>query len=159
MLPSTCGVVRVDDVKKQYALMGINIIGQTKGDTLYFDAELPAGWHIKATDNIWWSEVIDNKGRKRAGVYCKEMCGTGDTFIKFFARYDFYANFNEQDKENMSWVVTDNATELVVFETEKMSTDSNERDYWVLRDKLTGQCLDFLAKNYPNHEDINAYWD
>lgn len=48
---------------------GIKRTGSSEG--LFCDATLPLGWIKRATENTFWSELIDEKGRKRASIFYK----------------------------------------------------------------------------------------
>jgi hypothetical protein len=41
------------------------------GDEIWVEATLPEGWEVKATDHSMWSSLVDDKGRKRGGIFYK----------------------------------------------------------------------------------------
>lgn len=47
------------------------VLGPVEGDPLFVRVELPPGWTVKATDHSMWSDVLDDKGRRRAGAFYK----------------------------------------------------------------------------------------
>lgn len=51
-------------------------------DELFYNAKLPAGWSIKATNHSMHSDLLDGQGRKRGGIFYKA------------AFYDRKANFH-----------------------------------------------------------------
>lgn len=59
------------DAKELYDSMGITVTGGSKGDDLFYDVVLPAGWKLVATDHSMWSDLVDNKGKKRAEIFYK----------------------------------------------------------------------------------------
>src|SRR5690606_20876468 len=53
--------------------MGIELGPLPTGDEdpLFRNAGLPDGWKLKATEHAMWSQLVDDKGRKRASVFYK----------------------------------------------------------------------------------------
>lgn len=41
------------------------------GDSLFIYAELPEGWRKEGTDHSMYSDLLDEKGRKRASIFYK----------------------------------------------------------------------------------------
>ncbi len=50
---------------------GGKVHGPSPGDDLFVDVTLPPGWAVVPTDHHMWSELRDEKGRKRAGIFYK----------------------------------------------------------------------------------------
>jgi hypothetical protein len=53
-----------------YATVGVAVVDDS-GDDLFVKVTLPAGWSKRPTDHSMWSEVVDELGRKRIGVFYK----------------------------------------------------------------------------------------
>jgi len=155
-LPSKANSPRSINAEDQYALMGIKVIGKTEGDEMFFDVEMPSGWKKEATDHSMWNNLLDDKGRVRATFFYKAAFYDRDAFVSFSTRYIWTTKFT---KDSMSFFVKDNATGEVVFETEEMSKDVNDPDYFKTQEDLQNQCKQFLKDTFPEHENINAYWD
>lgn len=56
-------------------------VGYSKGDALFVDAVLPAGWKIKATDHSMWSKLVDDKGREVGSIFYKAAFYDRDAFF------------------------------------------------------------------------------
>lgn len=174
------------DVKQQYEKMGIKVVGETAGDTLFLDVALPNGWKLESTDHSMHSNLIDEKGRKRAGIFYKAAFYDRSASISFNNRIGLRVDrlaFLEDDYTQVDGNYKGYKTPYVgrvtdfdgkiLFETEHIKCDVeyveyNERqvysdDYKEKSNKaereLKEKCLNFLAENYPDYEDINAYWD
>ena len=156
-LPSKVNYPREIDIEEQYTLMGIKVIGNTEGDDLFLDVELPNGWKKDSTDHSMWNKLFDDKGRERLNFFYKAAFYDRDAFVNFTTRYNWQGNYD--NKDTMSYIVKDNATGEVIFETKKISRDSNQPNYFEMKNELEEQCQQFLKDNFPEHEDINAYWD
>ena len=154
-LPIDCNFPRRIDIVKQYETMGIKVIGKTKDDELFFDVELPKGWKMKEIDHSMWNELLDDKGRSRASIFYKAAFYDRSSHITFNHRYfwtiEFFDKPEGEEFTPKCYCVIDSSTGQELFRTEitKQCSDS----------KLEQQVKDYLNKNYPNHEDINAYWD
>lgn len=66
---------------EQYAALGIRIIGQSKGDNMFLDVELPSGWTIEPTSHPMWSHLVDNNGKKVASIFYKAAFYDREAFI------------------------------------------------------------------------------
>jgi hypothetical protein len=130
-------------------------------DDLFLNVILPEGWKIKATNHSMWNEVYDNKGRKRIMFFYKGAFYDRDAFSNFehrftvrevpFDEYKINASYEERKSKNWYGVVYDSEKEI--FRTKgkiKEKYDDNS---------LIKECVEYLKKNYPLYEDINAYWD
>lgn len=51
--------------------IGVKIGEPIKNDEIWIEAELPEGWSVKPTDHSMWSDLVDDKGRKRAQIFYK----------------------------------------------------------------------------------------
>lgn len=153
----------IEYTRQQYEKMGITIVKEY--DDLFWNVILPDGWEIKATDHSMWNELYDNKGRKRANFFYKAAFYDRDAFINFDTRYhvcvdhvaDASSDYEVWKNSDYQGVVKD--IEEVIFSTECVPTTG---DYWEdnkVKDTLRKQLEKYMEENYPNYEDINAYWD
>lgn len=67
-LPKTDGFKDVKEICKK---LGINVIGESKNDNLFYDVELPKGWKIIPTDHSMWSKLLDDKNKEIASIFYK----------------------------------------------------------------------------------------
>jgi hypothetical protein len=141
---------------EQYHKMGIKVFTTSKGDDLFIGVKLPEGWKKEATNHSMWNNLVDDKGHIRATFFYKAAFYDRDAFVNFKTRYNWDADYS--NKETCSYRVVDGANNEVVFQTEQMTRDCNQPGYFKKQEKLQQQCKDYLDKNFPNHNDINAYW-
>jgi len=146
------------DAKSQYEKMGIKVIDKSNGDEIFYDVIMPDGWEKEATDHSMWNRLVDNKGRVRANFFYKAAFYDRSSHINFTTRYQLKDEYFEGEKnpEN-SWDVArkyhaiDSATGAILFSTYKHFSDG--------QDSAAKEAKDFLTENYPQWEDVNAYWD
>lgn len=155
-LPSKNNGYRKTSAKEQYEQMGIKVVGVTEGDPLFLDVELPEGWKKKSTGHSMWNELLDDKGRVRATFFYKAAFYDRDAFVNFNRRYVSTYEYTETKAETdrfhpKYYCVIDNATGEPIFKTAVTKEYEDEA--------LRKEAEDYLSTNYPNHEDITAYWD
>lgn len=67
--------------KEYYDALGINVLRESKGDSLFYDIELPKDWSIQHTDHAMWSNLVDDKQRIRANIFYKAAFYDRQAFI------------------------------------------------------------------------------
>lgn len=155
-LPVSSNTIGVE-AKEQYEKMGIKVIGISEGDEIFYDVILPTGWKKEATDHSMWNKLLDHKGRERAMFFYKAAFYDRSSHIDFKSRFNVVGYF--EDMDSMSYRVLDADGEKVLFETVKAVRGDDLSSYYKRTDELRDKALKFLKEKYPNHEDINAYWD
>ena len=153
-LPRKCNSPRGINASEQYHKMGIQVFTSSKGDDLFMGVKLPDGWKKEATDHSMWNNLLDDKGRVRATFFYKAAFYDRDAFVNFSTRYNWNSKYYDEKIENdnvITAVVKDNATGEILFESEKHT--------WRNSEEYEQQAKEFLKTNYPDAENINAYWD
>lgn len=56
---------------EQFLALGFTFGKPARRDPLFRPATLPHGWRREASDHAMWSHVLDEKGRKRVGIFYK----------------------------------------------------------------------------------------
>lgn len=153
-LPRKCNSPHGVNAAEQYAKMGIKVFTSSKGDDLFLGVKLPEGWKKEATDHSMWNNLRDEKGRIRARFFYKAAFYDRDSFINFNTRYisiEEYANLDKPNDYSKYYCVKDQSTGEILFKTEITTKYSDE--------KLSQEADNWLNEHFPNHADLNAYWD
>jgi hypothetical protein len=138
------------DPKPFYEGCGIKVVGETSGDSLFLDVQLPEGWAIKSTDHSMWSNLKDNNGCTRATIFYKAAFYDREAFINTVCRY--HTSWGKHpDNDTWRYVVVDSKSGNNLME-------NPWEDYGTANDKLEG-CREWLAENYPDHGNPLAYWN
>lgn len=143
--------------KEQYQKMGIKVIGVTKDDDIFYDVVMPKGWEVKETEHSMWTLLIDDKGNERAMIFYKAAFYDRSAHIDFNRRYRVVGNYIGE--KEMSYKVVDGNENNVLFETDKVVKGDDIRDYYKKTDIKREQAVLYLDNNYPEHKDINKYWE
>lgn len=155
-LPRKCNSPKGINIVEQYKLMGIEVLNESDGDELFLDVKMPDGWRKDATGHSMWNNLVDDKGRIRGVFFYKAAFYDRDSFMNFTTRYEWKCDYSE--KEFVGYQVWDSEKQEVVFNAGKLVKNYDAPDYFQKQDELRDVCEEFLKNNFPNHEDINAYW-
>ena len=139
----------------------------SKGE-LFCKVEFPNGWSIEPTSHSMWSDLKDNKGRKRGSIFYKAAFYDRSASLRLNPRYhynyfpeDMYKSdiaYDERERGKWFGAVLD-AESTVIFETKHIilpQGGSSER-YEVL-DKLSQEAKEWLLKKFPGYTDSSLYW-
>lgn len=135
------------------AALGIQF-GKTV-DRVFVEATLPDGWKIVPTLHALWSDLVDDKGRKRAAIFFKAAFYDYNAHISFECRYtvDNYVDV-EVDGVKMRKCQVDKATNQPLWTSEA----ADDRDFKA-QDVHRDQAAVWLNANYPKHNDPFSYWN
>lgn len=158
-----------DGARASLEAAGVKFLGQADGDPMFQCCTLPAGWKIRATTHQMHSDLRDDKGRKRASIFYKAAFYDRSAHLSMDRRYRIRSYYNDDHETIAVSRVEDQET--VLFESERLPilTDADrhgvmDRETWEYttpskRSIADKQCRDWLAANFPNWDDVNAYWD
>ena len=122
---------------------------------VFVEATFPLGWFLKPTDHSMWSDVLDEKGRKRASVFFKA------------AFYDYKAHTSGLSPRygvalgEVNGVIVCGVSDGPRNVIHTVATYSNWDDYYknTERDRHRDEAARWLKEHYPECEDPMAYWD
>jgi hypothetical protein len=122
-------------------------------DNLFVNVTLPSGWKVVPTEHSMWNNLVDGKGRVRAEIFYKAAFYDRDAFMRFNVRYfvtSEYAELRAPGNFDKKFIVKDAATGSILFETgySDDKTDTNRK-----------AAREFLSTNFPEHENVFAYWN
>lgn len=146
----------------QYARMGITVIKEV--DDYLCEVRLPEGWNIRAADSLW-SDIFDDKGRKRISYFYKGAMWDTVAFSNFLCRYsisilpfdDYLSDATYEDRMLKPWSVYLMDCGEKVKKLHEI-TPTTKKEFYEVEDKLRVIGLNYLSNNYPDYDDINAYW-
>ncbi len=143
------------------AALGIDVIGPTDGDPLFMDVRLPDGWKITPTDHSMWCDLVDDKGRKRAGIFYKAAFYDRAAHISFNCRFTIEPKYPE-DYRNPDSIVNAKVTDwddTTLYTSDDFKYREGARTHPNGIDVVVKQCELWLHQNYSDYEDPTAYWD
>jgi hypothetical protein len=135
---------------------GVKFIGPVEGDELFQYVELPTGWKRVPTDHSMWSDLVDEKGRKRAGIFYKAAFYDRKAALSLNTRFTVSRDY-ERKGEIVSRVKDG---EKIVFETAPVPEAEKYTDEWSKQcSDAEASCRTWLDERYPNWRSPAAYWD
>lgn len=145
------------DAKAVLEAAGVKFLGVIEDDPMFQYVELPDGWKKVATGHSMWSDLVDDKGRKRAGIFYKAAFYDRSAHIGVNRRYGINIDYNHLDVENVAVaMVTDG--EAAIFTTDSIGFEEDKARYDA-QNKACALAVAWLNEHYPNWEDASAYWD
>lgn len=144
---------------------GIKILGLVANDPLFVNVELPAGWRQQCTDHGMHNDLLDDKGRRRAGIFYKAAFYDRRASIRPEARFHPTYGAPENFEDRRCWpLVTDGGKEIwrgAILEPGPPPWDHDGK-YPDSRqtEKATDLAEQWLVDNgYPDYCDPAAYWE
>ena len=119
---------------------------------LFIAAELPEGWKKQATNHSMHSDLVDQNGRKRAGIFYKAAFYDRSAHMYFNRFYGAICDYEDAPKFGLKGCDIKDANDKVVkrFKTKSDDTYSNDAQ---------SRAQAWLGKNYPDWNNPWAYWD
>lgn len=140
----------------QEQLETLGFMFEDAADDIFVNVKFPQGWHIEPTDHSMWSELVDPSGNVRAGIFYKA------------AFYDRHADMrlNRAIKIDQEYEIKNiiqyfvKKGEEILFATEIVrDIEPYSDEYWAEEKRLEKIAKDWMEKNYPDHDNVLAYWD
>ncbi len=132
-------------------------------DDLFINVVLPDGWQKKPTDHSMWSDLVDERGRKRANIFYKAAFYDRSAHLNLVYRYTVsgYESCNEQGDpaENYNDGTHYATCILDCGKLVKIIAIRQQQQSWGEGDAHSKIARDWLDKNYPDHKSPLAYWD
>jgi len=120
-------------------------------DELFVKCELPPGWTKRGTDHSMHSDLFDDQGRKRAGIFYNAAFYDRRADMRMLRRFsvDMYRDGSRADY--MRCIVTDG--DKVVFDAGEWKCGDYDHS-----DKLKAICKDWLNEEHPEWQNPLACW-
>lgn len=143
-----------------FAKMGI-VFGAAL-DGFFREATLPPGWSLEASgEHVMWTDLVDDRGRKRARLHHKALLtarmASMKPTVRYIARIEYQGEFGRPGESNRGFVF-DNSTQTEIFTTRTLRREGNDRMF-LKTDTLKQEVAQWLKEHFPDHEDPAAYWD
>lgn len=139
------------------ALEAVGAVFGNDKDDLFVNVTLPVGWSKRATDHSMWSELVDDKDRKRANIFYKAAFYDRSAHMSMSRYYNASANF---DGERYVFVTDGDGNEVYRTESIGVRPDNQDemRQWYTRADELEIQVRLWLDMNYPDWRNPAAYW-
>lgn len=140
----------------------LHLLGFEVGDVvdeLFRAAKLPPGWTIVATEHSMHSDLVDQLGRRRGGVFYKAAFYDRKAFLTLLPRFsvDTFITVDEEGRrdENEGGF---HATAVMDGNVEAYRAGHVPRHDYAGMDALERKAVDWLESNRPDWQNRMAYW-
>lgn len=135
---------------------GVKFGEPVPGDDLFVYAELPTGWKLQGIDNLH-SDLLDEQGRKRAGIFYKAAFYDRRTHLHVIRR--FFVHIDNTIEGIVTYVAYDGGIDKFTY-----SKPYGRKKYgWRYKrsHKLAWkECNKWFRQNgFPQWENAGMYWD
>ena len=137
--------------------MGIKIGEPVEGDEIWTSVTLPAGWSIKPTEHSMWSDLVDDKGRKRGAIFYKAAFYDRSAHIHSCRRFNYRADYDNKDESKRIVLIEDACTNGPIRIITEPVADPEKK--WESNDRADTKAKAWLEENYPDYLSPVAYWD
>ncbi|MEK7655236.1 MAG: hypothetical protein AAB386_00955 [Patescibacteria group bacterium] len=134
---------------------GVRFGAKVEGDDLFQYVELPAGWKKVPTDHSMHSNLLDDKGRERAGITYKAAFYDRYARLDVSCRFSYCLNYDRENENVTVAHVTDSGKVIHTTEPIKYESEKRHDSY----DAAYEQARAWLDERYPDWQDPSAYWD
>ncbi len=144
------------DARAVLEAAGVEFLGTVEDDPMFQYVELPEGWEKVGTDHSMWSELVDEKGRKRASIFYKAAFYDRSAHIGVNRRYGFRLDYDRLENDGVAVVNITDCGE-VIHTTEPIQFDEDTR--YEAQDEAREKAKSWLDEHYPLWEEASMYWD
>lgn len=120
-------------------------------DEFFVTCELPPGWTKRGTDHSMHSDLLDDQGRKRAGIFYKAAFYDRHADMNMRRRFNVEPYHDGSQKGYMRCIVADG--DVVAFD----AGEWKEGDYHHC-DRLQAACKDWLTATHAEWQNPLACW-
>jgi hypothetical protein len=167
-LVGTLGILPKECPRQQLEKLGFKFGADS--DDLFVNVTFPAGWSKKATDHSMWSNLLDDKGRKRGAIFYKAAFYDRSAHMSLERRYSYGTQYLNADLTPFDWnkdgasrrpakaraAATDTATGQTLWHSEEWPDGAQN---WKEQDERKNAAKVFLETNFPDWNNELAYWE
>jgi len=129
-------------------------------DELFIEATFPKGWKKQPTDHDMWSDILDDKGRKRGAIFYKAAFYDQKAQAHLDPRFSVREDYG---KETRTVRVHDECGLVDKKIVGLVSPNWNDREKAIILqakiDKARKSLEEWLNKEYPKWDNVLAHWN
>lgn len=174
-LPTKHNEMISGQLKSYLERMGVKFLSPVEGEPMFQHVELPEGWRVETTHEVYHSNLVDNLGRNRASIFCKGAIWDRKAYISPTCRYSCAYDEERHRKEGEVVVhvkdgntiihsTTPIACKLVVDDipvpcSSWSPSPEAQASTKAIYDTAYPAAKDWLNGKYPDWENPYAYWE
>lgn len=126
------------------------------GDDIFHGVGAPDGWEIRPTEHAMHSDIVDDRGRVRGGIFYKAAFYDRRAAGNWVTRYQARTDYSREYRSVVACDAIDTETGDVLFHSEIIC---GERKNWLCQDEADKLVTDWLTEHFPQWRDVAAYWN
>lgn len=138
---------------------GVKFLRPVDGDPLFQFVELPKGWKKQATDHSMHSDLLDEQGRKRAGIFYKAAFYDRSAHFYCNARFSVHKDY---DARGVSIAKVFDGEAVIYTTIPLRHFAGSDRETLLKNYKLDEDAhvaaTRWLEAKYPDWKNAAAYW-
>lgn len=138
------------NTREQYEALGF-VFGDDYDD-LFVNCTLPEGWRYEATEHSMHSDIVDEQGRVRVGVFYKAAFYDRNAHAYLKTRFTSGIDYSRSDDEKHHICVFDQGKPFIKI-------GSAKRDDWDAVRSLEKRASEWLGREYPESDNPLLHWD
>jgi hypothetical protein len=156
--------IKDSDIKKLTKILekhGFKFESIKPVEEIFMACALPEGWTKKATDHSMWSDLLDEKGRKRAGIFYKAAFYDRSAHMHFNQFYNIsdepLGGWEKHDSnKSAKWITCVRNGNGEILNKAVETREVGDYDSPIVAKE---KCEKWLKKTYPKYEDVFEYWN
>lgn len=150
---------RLNFIDCRNVLEKLGFVFGDNADDLFVNVRFPEGWRKSPTDHSMWTDILDEKGRKRGSIFYKAAFYDRSADGSLCGRF----GVSESYKGPKRAFVTDASGEVNheisgLPDASAIEDQKERRKAWTECDAAKDKLAAWLNENYPLWEDVTAYW-
>ncbi|HEX2656102.1 MAG TPA: hypothetical protein VHN11_20970 [Xanthobacteraceae bacterium] len=144
-----------DEARKPWEKLGFKF--GKKVDDIFVEATFPNGWKKRPTDHSMWSEIVDEKGRKRGAIFYKAAFYDRSANAYLERRFSVRETYEGPKLIQIVDACGEVKREIAGDDTSNLQGDAFHVAYEGNRAKAS-ELAAWLSANYPDWQNPTAYW-
>lgn len=124
-------------------------------DDIFINVQFPDGWTKKATGHSMHNDLLDEKGRKRGGIFYKAAFYDRHASLHLTNRYRASQDYDLKGVIQFNVLDGDKS----IFKTDPITVEEYSEAYWKAQETAEKEATEWLVSKYPQWKDVSAYWD
>jgi len=147
--------------RKMFEALGFKFGKRASLQDLFVACEFPKGWKKVPTEHSMWSDLVDDKGRKRGGIFFKAAFYDTKAHVSLSKRFSVDQTYPAKS-ESMEVFVKDARGDVEFRLTGLKTPDWNKREEALVADtgirEAHKACELWLDQHWPEWRSETAYW-
>ena len=117
---------------------------------------------MQATDHSMWSNILDQNGMVRGKMFYKAAFYDRSAHMYLSTRYQICTDYIGKDYSTTEIYFGNPQEKLYVAgQVHRANNATREQriEAYAIEESLKQEAREWAKKNYPDYENVNAYWD